>query len=577
MAYRAALRAAFVSALVACSMAPPPASAAGADALKGQIEAYFKRFGVATWDGADSFDARDDGDAAIAVIVNGRFSLRKDKGDAKPTATITFDRMEIRRKPAAGGGDKAEFDIAFPSKTTITTSDGTELILSLTGATATALVDEPGDRYHGFDASFVSARIERSGAADWIKFGAMTMRSQITPSDGGGWTGPISFEVKAVEFLFADAALTGTIERIGYAAEASGPNLSELYALRDEANALRDKAPDDPAAQAELWRTLLPKFFGVFAQSKGELAVEGTVVKRQGGDTLVTLAKATMAGSMTGLGGDNAALRFTLRHEGLAIAPSLVAEPQVPQRLVIDFGFENIAGAPLRTILEAAGKTGPGASDADKQAAFPQILGAAMSLKPVFKIYGITLEFKDARIDATGEAERAPPAPIGYSASGDVTVRGFDALPGILTDNNDRNHLALLKFVGEPGTDADGMKIFKFHLASQTGKPVTVNGSDLSGWFAGAGQFGRMPPGPPRLLRLADPLEEGDDVRAVQKAVKANVVEPLTDGVYDTATALAVARYQKQAGINVSGVVDTATSEKLGLKPPQSSSPAPKN
>ena len=80
-----------------------------------------------------------------------------------------------------------------------------------------------------------------------------------------------------------------------------------------------------------------------------------------------------------------------------------------------------------------------------------------------------------------------------------------------------------------------------------------------------------------RVLRLADPPEEGSDVRAVQKAVEASEVEPFADGVYDTATALAVARYQKQAGINVSGVVDAATRDRLGLNPPPPPSPSPKN
>ena len=43
------------------------------------------------------------------------------------------------------------------------------------------------------------------------------------------------------------------------------------------------------------------------------------------------------------------------------------------------------------------------------------------------------------------------------------------------------------------------------------------------------------------------------------------------DGVYDGPTALAAARFQKQAGLNVDGVVDAATRDKLGIKPP----PAP--
>lgn len=384
----------------------------------------------------------------------------------------------------------------------------------------------------------------------------------------------MKFEVKALEFLLADAPLAGKIDRIGYTGEAGGPSLADLDAFRDQIADLREKTAEDPAKNANLWLAVLPKFFGAFEHSKGDLIVEGTTIKRPAGETLVTLAKATLGGSFTGVGGDAAKLRLTFGHEGLAITPALVSEPQVPQLVAVDIGLEDVAGAPLRAILDAAGKAGPDASDTDKQTILPQIIGAAMQLKPVFKIYGLTVAFKDARIDGTGEARRGPPAPIGYTASGEVTVHGFDALSGILTAQNDRDYLPLLKFIGTPDTDADGTKVMKFHLASETGKPLTINGSDVRGWVAGGNQFGQLPAGPPRLLRPADPPETGDDVRAVQKAVKANVVEPLTDGVYDTATALAVARYQKQAGLNVSGVVDPATADKLGLKPPQPK-PAP--
>jgi len=137
-----------------------------------------------------------------------------------------------------------------------------------------------------------------------------------------------------------------------------------------------------------------------------------------------------------------------------------------------------------------------------------------------------------------------------------------------------RMYLPLMKFLGIPEDDADGAKAVKFHLTSETGKPLAVNGNDIGGWQAG-GRSGPTPPGWQRLLRLADPPEEGSDVRAVQNAVKANEAEPFADGVYDTATALAVARFQKQAGLNISGVVDAATRDKLGLTPAQAQ-PRPK-
>jgi peptidoglycan hydrolase-like protein with peptidoglycan-binding domain len=95
----------------------------------------------------------------------------------------------------------------------------------------------------------------------------------------------------------------------------------------------------------------------------------------------------------------------------------------------------------------------------------------------------------------------------------------------------------------------------QFHLASQLGKPITVNGNDLSEWFSG-----KAPAGQPRLLRLTDPPEAGDDVRAVQKAV---LSDGRSDGIYDVVTALAVMRFQKAHGLNINGVVDAATPKRL--------------
>jgi peptidoglycan hydrolase-like protein with peptidoglycan-binding domain len=79
-----------------------------------------------------------------------------------------------------------------------------------------------------------------------------------------------------------------------------------------------------------------------------------------------------------------------------------------------------------------------------------------------------------------------------------------------------------------------------------------------------------------RLLRLSDPPLTGADVRAVQKAVAAQQVEPFTDGIYDTATALAVMRFQKARGLNVDGTVDPKMYDALGLKPSSPPTP-PKN
>ena len=145
-------------------------------------------------------------------------------------------------------------------------------------------------------------------------------------------------------------------------------------------------------------------------------------------------------------------------------------------------------------------------------------------------------------------------------------MRGFDALPEIVTGWLARAQLPLLKLIGAAETAADGTPVVKFHIASAMGKPLTVNDSNLAAWLDSSVSSS---PGL-RTLHLTDPpMKQGSGRRrAVQKKLPAPRDGTFTDGVYDGPTALAVARFQKQAGLNVDGVVDAATRDKLGIKPP---------
>jgi hypothetical protein len=576
MARRAALKTVIITIVFGwASLAPGVAAATGSAELKTEIEDFFHYLelssnGVLHWEDADSFDVQDDGDGASAVIVKGHFSVRDRNGGPKPLASITLDRIEVHRRPA--GDNLIELTVALPARSTLVAADGSETSLALKDATATALIEEPGERQRGLSMTLASARIEHNGGANWINFGPLRLKWKLSRTDNGGWVAPIDFELKTIEFTFANAPLAGTVARIGYAAEANGPSLAELDALRDQIRQLRDDLQNDPQAKARTFLTLLPQIFAAFSQSHGNLTIEAIAAQRPGGPKLLSLAKAMFDASITGLGGDSAALRFNYSHDGLNLDQSLLPEAQVPRHVAVDLGIEDIAGAPLRAILEAASR-GTSDNQADKQAAFAQLLGAAMQLNPVLRIHGVQIDFKDVGADGNGVIKRTPPAPIGYEATGDVMVRGFDALPEVVTSRFNRAMLPLLKFLGVADKAADGTPVIKFHLTSAIGKTLTINDSNVSSWFGG-------PPLPAsrRILRLADPFLMGDDVRAVQQAVKANQVEKFTDGVYDTATALAVARFQKQAGLNVSGVVDAATREKLGLpEPPRALPLAPKN
>jgi peptidoglycan hydrolase-like protein with peptidoglycan-binding domain len=73
-------------------------------------------------------------------------------------------------------------------------------------------------------------------------------------------------------------------------------------------------------------------------------------------------------------------------------------------------------------------------------------------------------------------------------------------------------------------------------------------------------------------LKPAEPPMQGPDVTEVQRALAAARLQVEQDGVYRLSTAMAVARFQKQKGINVSAVVDATTRLALG---PRASAPLP--
>jgi peptidoglycan hydrolase-like protein with peptidoglycan-binding domain len=82
----------------------------------------------------------------------------------------------------------------------------------------------------------------------------------------------------------------------------------------------------------------------------------------------------------------------------------------------------------------------------------------------------------------------------------------------------------------------------------------------VSAWFDGT----ETAAGQPRLLKPSDPPMRGTDVKNVQRALAAAKISVEQDGEYNSSTAGAVARFQKQNGLNVSGVVDGATRRRLG-------------
>jgi hypothetical protein len=399
-----------------------------------------------------------------------------------------------------------------------------------------------------------------------MSFGPLSFSSKLEGKGDGGWATPIDFELKQIEFFLTEVPLGGAIDRIAYSAASAGPDLAALNRLRDRVDALRQQGEQTATARVDAVLDLLPTVPTLFSLLKGETNVDGVAVRAATGEPLVGLTKFAFGGALTGLSGDSATLRITLRQEGLTLAAAILDPSKVPHTVVIDLGLESVATAPLRTIIEAAAKFREGASDGNSQQATQRMLGAAAMLSPVFRIYQLSLATQEVGIEATAEAKGSPLSPKGYTAEGDVTVRGFDAVPNLVGDMPLADYLPLLKALGTGG----GSDV-KFHLASAPQKWITLNGIDISGWFAGDDP----PPGQPRSLRPAQPALEGNDVRAVQKALAAAGMTAPQSGTYDGGTAAAVAQFQKKSDLNADGVVNAATRQKLGVKPEPAQPAAP--
>jgi murein L,D-transpeptidase YcbB/YkuD len=69
----------------------------------------------------------------------------------------------------------------------------------------------------------------------------------------------------------------------------------------------------------------------------------------------------------------------------------------------------------------------------------------------------------------------------------------------------------------------------------------------------------------PRTLKLTEPMMQGEDVRRVQKALKAAGINLEPDGFFGNDTDKAVRQFQQQKGLTADGVVGAQTRKELGL------------
>ncbi len=536
------------------------------DRFRTEIDAFIGRLGPSSngaleWVGSDIYEVRRDGEVLLATIENARLSL-----NTPQPGQLILDRVEIREIARKDEGKLIELALKLPKNIVLRESDGTETKIILTDARADTVVEAESGRGRETLVEIASVRIDQSKTGTWVSLGPLLMSSKLVAEPDGGWSGPVEFEVKGIEYFLPQGPVGGAIDRIAFSGRSAGPKLNELDKLRHAIDQLQAEDSKSPQARGAAFLVTLSTISEPFSTIRGEFALEGLTVRSVTGETLVALAKAGSTTEITGLDAEQAALRFRINHEGLDLAPSLLENWKVPRRVALDFGVADLSTQALANLLHALitatdqRVSGESQSEANKQQALQQALGAAAMLNPTFHIYDIAIDTEEVGVDLTAEAHGSPLAPKGYTASGDLAVRGFDAIPKLSGGIPFAEYLPVLRQIGVEGTAPDGTPRLQFHLTSAPTNWITINKNDVSAWFDGTERAA----GQPRLLKPSDPPMRGNDVKSVQRALAYAKISVEQDGEYNSATAGAVARFQKQNGLNVSGVVDAATRQRLG-------------
>ncbi len=530
--------------------------------FKAEIDAVIGGIAPATngfleWVGADPLEIRRDGGALVATITGAGLMIHGD--DA---VRLTLDRIELRQ--AAGDGrNSTDLTVLLPKQVVFAEPDGTETKLTITDGHIDAVIDGKSGRINATAGAIAKVRVDQPKTGAWLSFGPLSMTSKLVAEPDGRWQAPTVFELKKAEFHFPQGPGNGAIERIAFSGLSSGPKIAELERLRDTVSALQNDKTASPDVRLARFLAVLPTIPSVFGAVWGDAVLEGLNVRDDAGEPLVSLSKAEFATQVSGLDGDMAVLRFTIRENGLKLEPSLVEPFLVPHRVVIDFGVENLDAAALSSLLRAASLT-VSPNGAEQQQASEQMFGSLAKLKPVGRIYEIAIETPDVGGVLTAESKGTPLSPTGYTAAGDLVVRGWDGLPKLAAGTPFLDYLPFLKEFAEAVNAPDGSPRLKFHIASDRQKSATINGNDVSLWF----EESEPSSGKPRLLKPAEPPMQGADVKEVQRALAAAKQPIGQNGVYGISTATAVARFQKQKGMNVNGVADAPTQRALGLRVP---------
>ena len=563
----AQLRAAVTMTMALALYSPAQGEEADLDRFRATIDAFVGQLGASSngvirWAGSDPYEIRREGDTLIGVITNSRLLFRD-----KQLGHLTVDRIEIRQIGQRENGKLIELALSLPKSATLSDADGTETKIELNDAKASALIEADSGRGRDTTLNIASTRVEQPKTGAWVSVGPASMASKLVADANGGWTGPVEFEVNDIQYFVPQGPLGGSIHRIAFNGTSAGPKLDELDKLRETVELLQNDDSRSPEARAAALIEKLPTLLDPFSTIRGKLTLGGLIIRDVSGGALLSLAEAESTTELAGLDTGTASIRFSVRHDGLDMAPSVVDKIKVPYRVVVDLGIADLSTRAISKVLQAAATMAAENSASEDQnqvrrlQATQEIFEAVAALNPTFHIYDISVDTQEVGIDLTAEAKGSPLTPKGYTAAGDLTVRGFDAIPKLSPGIPFVEYLPVLKQLGVEEKAPDGTPRLGFHVASAPSKWITINGNDVSEWFDGS----EVHKDRPRLLKPSDPPLQGEDVKNVQRALARVKIAVDQGGVYNPATAAAVARFQKQNGMNVNGVVDAAVRRELGV------------